>query len=48
MQWKLGAAIALVVTCPALAEELDQSAVADALASAGQHDAATMVQCRAP
>ena len=32
MQWKLGAAIALVVTCPALAEELDQSAVADALA----------------
>ena len=31
MQWKLGAAIALVVTCPALAEELDQSAVADAL-----------------
>ena len=32
MQWKLGAAIALVVTCPALAEELDQSAVADGLA----------------
>ena len=32
MQWKLGAAIALVVTCPALAEELDQSAVDVALA----------------
>ena len=32
MLWKLGAAIALVATCPALAEELDQSAVADALA----------------
>ena len=32
MLWKLGAAIALVATCRALAEELDQSAVADALA----------------
>ena len=31
MQWKLGAAIALVMTCSALAEELDQSAVADVL-----------------
>lgn len=32
MRWKLGAAIALVVTWPALAEDLDQRAVADALA----------------
>ena len=31
MLWKLGAAIAIVATCPALAEDLDQSAVADAL-----------------
>lgn len=31
MQWKLGAAIAFVVTCPAGAEELDQTAVADTL-----------------
>jgi hypothetical protein len=32
MLWKLGAAIALVMTCPAVAEELDRSAVADVLA----------------
>ena len=32
MQWKLGAAIALVVTCPALGAELDKSAVAKELA----------------
>src|ERR687896_15271 len=31
MLWNVGAAIALVVTCPALAQELDQSAVPDIL-----------------
>ena len=48
MQWKLGAAIWLVVACPALAEDRYQSAVADKLRPARQHDAAIMVQCRAP